>query len=482
MNGRPYIVMSGATQRAFSIYDLVDTARPQRLSTVPFPGVGASLSADVVAFKQGSNYYVALAMQGDNPNVTGCGVFIYNVNDPANPTKVTRITGQGLVGAEFWCSVHQVNVSNDASGNADYLFIAANPTIDTSGRLRVVDIRSLPNWTQVGGYTHPNATPNNLLVAVHGVKVIRNPRVAEDWVYVDYLLGGLIILRKQDVTCANCYTPAPLNPIDSINPAGFDVHHSWPTDDGNYVFILCEICDASPTYAKVRMYDIQDPANPFWIGDVIPPGAAASARARSVKVVGDTLLVGWYMAGLRGFTWQVQGGQATFTQTIYHHLRPAINSDFEGAWVVDTGQCVAGGHPHVCIYTSDTKLGLMIDAQGTFPSFDPYEPESEITDPVNGQVITGSTYTIEGNAHDYWSGLTGVEVSTDNGASWAPATVISDTWSYTWNITGSGCYFLRSRGRDAGGRVETSTPLVAVGVNAPACTEQLFLPIVLRAP
>ena len=48
---------------------------------------------------------------------TGCGYFIYNVDDPSNPVFIVRKAGAD------WCTVHETFVSTDANGSADYAWL-----------------------------------------------------------------------------------------------------------------------------------------------------------------------------------------------------------------------------------------------------------------------------------------------------------------------------------------------------------------------
>jgi hypothetical protein len=96
--------------------------------------------------------------------------------------------------------------------------------------------------------------------------------------------------------------------------------------------------------------------------------------------------------------------------------------------------------------------------------FDPYAPESAVTSPTAGQEITSCTFTISGTAHDYYSGIAGVEVSTDNGATWQAATGTTN-WTYEWTIPGDGSYTIQARATDVAGNVQTIMTPVAVTVN-----------------
>jgi hypothetical protein len=111
--------------------------------------------------------------------------------------------------------------------------------------------------------------------------------------------------------------------------------------------------------------------------------------------------------------------------------------------------------------------GLVADAVGTHPDLDPYAPEPAISAPVPAQTISGCSYTIQGTASDYYSGVAQVEVSTDNGSTWTVAQGTT-TWSLAWTIPGDGPYTLRVRALDNAGN--TGSPATGVAVTVQGCT------------
>ncbi len=86
------------------------------------------------------------------------------------------------------------------------------------------------------------------------------------------------------------------------------------------------------------------------------------------------------------------------------------------------------------------------------PSTDHTAPTSAIN--ALGSIAVGSTVTITGTAADVGGVIAGVEISTDNGASWHPVTG-DEAWSYSWNPTAAGTYTIRSRAVDDSVNLET---------------------------
>jgi hypothetical protein len=110
----------------------------------------------------------------------------------------------------------------------------------------------------------------------------------------------------------------------------------------------------------------------------------------------------------------------------------------------------------------------------TTATTDTTRPTSTITSPAGGQRIAdGNAVTISGAASDAGGGVVaGVEVSTDGGSSWHPATLTapddtSATWSYSWIAHGSPTATIMSRAVDDSGNVETPSAGMTVTVACP---------------
>ncbi len=469
--GHSYVVLSGFSLRMFHIFNVDNPYAPVPLVSQVFP-TGGTTSTSVFPFHQGANQYISVTMRGSG---SGCGYFVYGVNDPANPLLVTRFQGTD------WCTPHEHFVSTDANGNADYAWLTMSAEGGSGYKVVVLDLHNLPTLMETGRYQRPDAGGS---IFAHDVTVIGNR------VFLAHWGGGVQIFDKQ--TLASTVNPTPLNPIDSIRPAAeggvaFNVHHAWPTSDGNHLLIEDEFRNQAGL-EKIKIYNIRNVAAPIYEGGISGPDPVAQiTRAHNLKIQPitpghDRLYVGWYQAGTRGFEIDTTGSNAVVTPTIMHQLKDSPNGQFGNVWGVDYLPCVlsrGGGEPHptTCVYSSDMTYGLVADALGEDPSLDPYAPEPAISDPVAGQVINGCSYTIQGNAHDYYSGVAAVEVSTD-GTTWAPATGIT-TWTYGWTAPGNGSYNLNVRARDMAGNLGSAATTVAVTVSG--CTPASATPIPPKA-
>ena len=100
-------------------------------------------------------------------------------------------------------------------------------------------------------------------------------------------------------------------------------------------------------------------------------------------------------------------------------------------------------------------------------STDTTPPTTKITSALNGQTFAdGAKVTISGTAADIGGVVAGVEVSTDNGATWHPASG-TDTWTYTWIAHGSPSATIKTRAVDDSGNLETPSAGSTATVSCP---------------
>ena len=117
---------------------------------------------------------------------------------------------------------------------------------------------------------------------------------------------------------------------------------------------------------------------------------------------------------------------------------------------------------------------LMSGLSAATQSADTTPPTSTITSPTaNASFADGSAQTITGTATDSGGGVVaGVEVSTDGGTTWHPATIttpdgVTVSWSYKWTAQGNPSTTIVSRATDDSANIETPGPGVSVNVSCP---------------
>jgi hypothetical protein len=185
------------------------------------------------------------------------------------------------------------------------------------------------------------------------------------------------------------------------------------------------------------------------------------------------------------------GGTTQNNSTATHHLtlyRAASGALVFGAgtvqwaWGLDNG--AGTGTTDVAMQQAMVNLfadmgnvqpaTLMSGLTGASPSADTSAPTSTITSPSQGANLTnGSAVTISGTATDAGGGVVaGVEISTDGGTTWHPATTMSAantsvTWTYSWVAHGSPSTTIQSRAVDDSGNLERPGSGVTVNSNCP---------------
>ncbi|WP_242497807.1 DUF4082 domain-containing protein [Microbacterium protaetiae] len=110
---------------------------------------------------------------------------------------------------------------------------------------------------------------------------------------------------------------------------------------------------------------------------------------------------------------------------------------------------------------------LMSGLVQTTESTDTTAPTTVIASPTSGASIpNGTSVTVTGTASDTQGVVAGVEISTDGGTSWHPATGTS-TWTYTYIQQGSGSANIMARGIDDSGNFSSAGTSVTVSVGGP---------------
>lgn len=121
------------------------------------------------------------------------------------------------------------------------------------------------------------------------------------------------------------------------------------------------------------------------------------------------------------------------------------------------------------------QASLVIASQST----DRTAPTSTITNVSASSVAESQSVTVTGTASDVGGVIGGVEVSTDSGKTWHPASsgfgTASVTWSYTFLAGASGQYKIESRAVDDSVNLETPGPGVAYTVT-PSTNLSIFTP------
>ncbi|PJG51828.1 hypothetical protein CVM73_28790 [Bradyrhizobium forestalis] len=121
------------------------------------------------------------------------------------------------------------------------------------------------------------------------------------------------------------------------------------------------------------------------------------------------------------------------------------------------------------------QASLVIASQST----DRTAPTSTISNVSASSIPEGQSVTVTGSASDAGGVIGGIEVSTDSGSTWHPASsrvgIANVTWSYTFSAGASGQYNIKSRAVDDSLNLETAGAGVAYTVT-PSSNLTIFSP------
>jgi hypothetical protein len=347
---RRYLAQAAFGPTAFILLDVSDPAKPGRVGAWQWSP--AAVTYDVKPFRQGQRRFLALAMESRRPPLDPCGIALVEVTNPQAPRLLGRYDGARVGADAAWCNVHTTEIDTDANGDATFLLASVRDTFD----LRVLDIHDLADIREVGVYhlhDHPHATPPSFVGSF-----VHDTTIVGDRIYVAYWGAGVMILDKQRLEAGEPAQAVALNPPRSIAPKGFNVHHAYPTADGQFLFIEAEdrIKDA------VWLFDIRDPARGRAALAINLDGGRSAPH--NLLVRGDKLFVGWYNDGMRVFRYDTRDPAQPLVEPVaFQVVRAKVGENFyDGIWGMRVDMCAVAQRERLCVYASDMSLGVLIMA------------------------------------------------------------------------------------------------------------------------
>jgi hypothetical protein len=179
-----------------------------------------------------------------------------------------------------------------------------------------------------------------------------------------------------------------------------------------------------------------------WLADPLPPKTAYDGGL-------------WASSGSYGY--DAGNDLITWTGTISTVSRVTVTFRLSTALDLGDGEILT----NTAALTDSGGPVYLLEAIATG---DALPPISAITDPLDGQVISSTTYLVHGVAGDNVSEIAAVVVSVD-GAPWQMATG-GESWSWNWSGYTDGAHNLRSQAVDAVGYIEVPGPGITVTVDA----------------
>ncbi|MFC7533548.1 N,N-dimethylformamidase beta subunit family domain-containing protein [Actinoplanes sp. GCM10030250] len=176
-------------------------------------------------------------------------------------------------------------------------------------------------------------------------------------------------------------------------------------------------------------------------------------------------------------------GSATHNLTLYRAASGALvfgAGTVQWSWGLDSNHDRGSGAASTPIRQATVNLFADMGAQpatlqsgltAATASTDTTAPSTVITAPAAGATVSaGARVTVSGTASDVGGVVGGVEVSTDGGTSWKPASG-RGTWTFAFTATGSGAIEIRARAIDDSARIgAAATRSITVGQRACPCS------------
>ncbi|HVN11848.1 MAG TPA: N,N-dimethylformamidase beta subunit family domain-containing protein, partial [Kineosporiaceae bacterium] len=386
---------------------------------------------DMIRFLESNGYDVSYTSGIDVGTSTGGSLL--------NNHKIFMSTGHD----EYWSGTQRANVEAARDKGLNLAFFSGNevfwktrlePSIDGTGTANrtlvcykethydgVVDPQDPPTWT--GTWEDPRFSPpadgGRPQNALTGQLFVVNSGTTDIKVPSQY--SKLRFWRNTAVASL------PSGQTQTLAPGAGTLGYEWDTepDNGFRPAGLFDLSSTTTTSAEV----FTD------YGSSTKSPGTATHRMSLYRAPSGALVFG---AGTVQWAWGLDGSTADRT------MQQATVNLFADM----------GAQPYALI------SGLTAAA----PSTDTTAPTSTITAPTAGTTVgDGGKITISGTASDVGGVVAGVEVSTDGGTTWHPATGTT-SWSYSWVAHGNPSTTIKSRAVDDSGNLESPSAGVSLNV------------------
>ena len=394
-------------------------------------------------FLFGEEYAAIYWLEQNGYNVS----YISGIDAATNPglllnTKAYMDAGHD----EYWSQPQFANVKAAADAGVNLAFLSGNqiywdtqlaPSFDASHtpNRNVIEYKDIWSGTQLD----PNGTANG------GAGLFRDPVYGPGT--PENSLSGTIFTVDDISTLDNITVPASMSQlrfwrntsIASGNGGTFNnlLGYEWDSDLDNG-FRPAGLIDMSSTTRNVNTLLLDN-------GATTGPGTATHSLTLYRDPTSGALVFG---AGTVMWSWGLSNQYVP-----YRGLTAPVSTAVEQSMVnlfADMG------------VTPQTLQASLVLAQA---STDHTAPTAVITSPTGGTSFNqDQTVTITGTASDVGGRVAGIEVSTDGGTTWHPATGTIN-WSYTWSAVGPGTHVIEARATDDSVNLQTTPATVSVNVN-----------------
>ena len=273
------IWLPASNTNGVAIFSITNPAAPVLLSNYRSPEGNADNQFEQGVVRNKIGYFASWS---------GGGVHIVSLTNPSTPVRLSKIGRTTGTATNGWDRVHTMFLERNFLYEASHA--VTNSTITNYTYVKIFDVSnpSLPKFVQ--------DVPVNNTWKTHQITVA--PRGTNVWLYTsgwgdenDGNPPGRTDIW--DVTTISSDQPAILK--GSIT-TGVKNHSSWPTPDGNTLFICREM------NVDIEVWNISNPASPLFITNISASTLGIDPEiAHNPVVVSNLLFVSWYGNGLQVF-------------------------------------------------------------------------------------------------------------------------------------------------------------------------------------
>ena len=400
------------------------------------------LAAGPQDFLFGEEYAAIYWLEQNGYNVS----YISGIDAATNPGLLLNTKAYIDVGHdEYWSQSQYANVKAAADAGINLAFLSGNEIYWDIELAPSLDANATPNRTIIeykdiwsGTQLDPNGTSNG------GAGLFRDPVYGPGT--PENSLSGTIFIVDSRGGLDNITIPASMSQyrfwantsVASSNGGTLTrlLGYEWDSDLDNG-FRPAALIDLSSTTEDVSTLLLDN-------GLTTGPGTATHSLTLYRDTTSGALVFG---AGTVMWSWGLSNQYAPY-DGLTAPVSPAVQQAMVNLFA-DMG------------VQPETLQSSLVLAQ---PSSDHTAPTAVITSPTGGTSINqGQTVTITGTAADIAGRVAGIEVSTDGGATWHPATGTTN-WSYTWTASGPGTHIIEARATDDSVNLQSSPTTLSVNV------------------
>lgn len=334
--------------------------------------------SDVWAFEYDSTEYALVGLYN--------GVAIVSLANPANPTVLQTIPGQGSIWRDMHIYDHYAYASNESGGGLLIIDFSNLPGTVSYKDTIIAGLNTAHNVFVDGDFLYMFGADidnggasifdvgtdpwNPSKVGSWSTRYIHDGTVRDDTLWAGAVYDGLVEM----INCSNKSNPTLMGNKTYVNAF---THNVWPNDKGDICWSTDELANA-----YIYAWDVSNPANITELGKIRSDISNGTATPHNAHWIDDFLVVSYYKDGIVVFD---VARPHNMIQTGWYDTNPITGGGTDGCW---------GAYPYL-----KSGICLATDVDEGFFVFDPTYTrgcylEGDVTDSVTGNPINGATVTI----------------------------------------------------------------------------------------